>query len=96
MRPVGGETAEMPDVYQGGHYDRAGFAVGSLSPDDLLTVAATVQPGQLISALASSGIGNGMSLARKLLKTEKASADAGTDPLYVEAVSVLKQHLGSV
>ncbi|MCA9789953.1 MAG: phosphoribosylformylglycinamidine cyclo-ligase, partial [Cyanobacteria bacterium HKST-UBA05] len=96
MRLVGGETAEMPDVYQGGHYDCAGFAVGSLSPDDLLT-GDTVQPGQLILALASSGIhSNGMSLARKLLKTEKERR-LMLEPtrLYVEAVSVLKQHLGS-
>lgn len=64
---VGGETAEMPDVYAPGHYDLAGFAVGEVSPDQLLT-GESVRPGQKVIALAASGVhSNGLSLARKCL-----------------------------
>ncbi len=70
MLLVGGETAEMPDVYTENQYDLAGFALGELSPQDLIT-GESVQPGQKLIGLASSGIhSNGLSLARKLFKSE--------------------------
>ncbi len=72
MLLVGGETAEMPDVYQAGHYDLAGFAVGEVTTDRLLT-GQNVLPGQTVIGLASSGIhSNGLSLARKILTTDDA------------------------
>jgi phosphoribosylformylglycinamidine cyclo-ligase len=67
MLLVGGETAEMPDVYQDGHFDLAGFALGELSPDALITGQA-IEPGQTLIGLGASGIhSNGLSLARKVL-----------------------------
>jgi phosphoribosylformylglycinamidine cyclo-ligase len=68
---VGGETAEMPDVYTQSHYDLAGFALGELSKNQLIT-GEKIQPGQKIIGLASSGIhSNGLSLARKVFQTEE-------------------------
>lgn len=67
---VGGETAEMPDVYKSSQYDLAGFALGELSPQQLLT-GERILPGQKVIGLASSGIhSNGLSLARKVFTAE--------------------------
>lgn len=74
MLLVGGETAEMPDVYDASQYDLAGFAVGELNPEQLIT-GERIRPGQTLIGLASSGIhSNGLSLARKLLHTEEEQA----------------------
>lgn len=68
MLLAGGETAEMPGLYADGHYDLAGFAVGSVSKADLMT-GKQIAPGQTVIGVASSGIhSNGLSLARKVLK----------------------------
>ncbi len=70
MLLVGGETAEMPDVYEPHQYDLAGFALGELTPGELLTGEA-IRPGQKVIGIASSGIhSNGLSLARKVLTHE--------------------------
>ncbi len=64
---VGGETAEMRDLYGPGEYDLAGFAVGVVEKSRLLTGAA-VEIGDRILGLASSGLhSNGYTLARKAL-----------------------------
>lgn len=64
---LGGETAEMPDLYQQGVYDLAGFMVGVASKEELLP-RNNVQAGDLLLALPSSGLhSNGYSLARKIL-----------------------------
>ena len=63
---IGGETAEMPDVYEPGHYDLAGFIVGRRVWD--LPGRAGVEAGDRLVALPSSGLHtNGYSLARKIL-----------------------------
>ena len=64
---IGGETAEMPGFYPDGEYDLAGFIVGVVERERIIT-GKTVQPGDVILGLASNGLHtNGYSLARKLL-----------------------------
>jgi phosphoribosylformylglycinamidine cyclo-ligase len=99
MLLVGGETAEMPGVYEHGHFDLAGFAVGQVRKEDLLT-GAEIAPGQTLIGVASSGIhSNGLSLARKVLPDNDDTYHALLTPtfLYVKAVmEVLEKHRSHV
>ncbi|MFN3283860.1 MAG: phosphoribosylformylglycinamidine cyclo-ligase [Pseudothermotoga sp.] len=64
---IGGETAQMPDMYKEDEYDLAGFAVGIVEKEKLLD-GSKVREGDIVIGLASSGIhSNGFSLARKVL-----------------------------
>ncbi|MEG2323327.1 MAG: phosphoribosylformylglycinamidine cyclo-ligase [Anaerovoracaceae bacterium] len=63
---IGGETAEMPDFYSEGEYDMAGFSVGIVDKEKIIT-GEKVAPGNVVIGLASSGIhSNGYSLVRKV------------------------------
>ncbi|GGH02831.1 phosphoribosylformylglycinamidine cyclo-ligase [Silvibacterium dinghuense] len=63
---IGGETAQMPGFYADGEYDLAGFIVGVVDRDKLVT-GADIKPGDLVLGLPSTGLHtNGYSLARKL------------------------------
>ena len=67
---LGGETAEMPDLYRRWHFDLAGFAVGVVERPRMLRPE-MVRPGDEVIGLASSGIhSNGYALVRKLLLRE--------------------------
>jgi phosphoribosylformylglycinamidine cyclo-ligase len=64
---VGGETAELPDLYAAGEYDLAGFAVGIVERARIID-GSTVKPGDVVLGLASSGLhANGYSLARRIV-----------------------------
>ncbi len=63
---IGGETAEMPNMYSDGHYDLAGYTTGVVEKSKLLNIN-NVKLGHKIIGLASSGIhSNGYSLVRKI------------------------------
>jgi len=64
---IGGETAEMPDMYPPGEYDLAGFCVGAVEKSRLID-GGKIHPGDAIIGLAASGPhSNGYSLIRKIL-----------------------------
>ena len=68
---VGGETAEMPGMYEGGEYDIAGFTTGVVEKSKLID-GSKVKVGDVLVGIASSGVhSNGFSLVRKIV------ADAG-------------------
>lgn len=102
---VGGETAEMPGMYQQGEYDLAGFCVGAVEKEGIID-GSNISAGNSIIALASSGPhSNGYSLIRKLindaninLQTELEGTpliDRLLEPtrIYIKNVlSILKQY----
>jgi len=98
---IGGETAEMPGMYQAGDYDLAGFAVGEVFQQDLVDGSA-VRPGQTVIGIASSGFhSNGYSLVRKLLEQTSGTEAAelkrqALTPtrIYVDLIQSLREHLG--
>ena len=68
---IGGETAEMPDVYSKDKFDLAGFSVGIVSKKKILDKS-KVKKGDIILAIPSDGLhSNGFSLVRSILKNNK-------------------------
>jgi phosphoribosylformylglycinamidine cyclo-ligase len=78
---IGGETAEMPDMYQPGEYDLAGFCVGVVERKDIID-GSSIRPGDVLIGLASSGPhSNGFSLIRKVLGLAGEPKIDGVDAL---------------
>ncbi len=76
---IGGETAEMPDMYPTGEYDLAGFTVGAVEKSQMLT-GEHIAAGDIVLGVASSGPhSNGYSLIRRIL--ERAGINAGNGRL---------------
>ena len=95
---IGGETAEMPGMYQGENYDLAGFCVGIVEKNNIID-GLTVSTGDHIIALASSGPhSNGYSLIRKVLEIAEpteSQLNALIEPtkIYVKSIlSLIKSH----
>jgi phosphoribosylformylglycinamidine cyclo-ligase len=96
---IGGETAEMPGIYDNNKFDLAGFSVGIVSKKKLLHKK-NVQDGDVVLALPSSGVhSNGYSLVRAILKNKKITKkiqDALLTPtkIYVkEILNLAKNNL---
>jgi len=68
---IGGETAEMPDFYNRGEYDVAGFCVGSVNKNKLIT-GKDIKRGDVLIGFKSSGLhSNGFSLVRRIVMMDK-------------------------
>ena len=97
---IGGETAEMPDMYSDGEYDLAGFTVGAVEREDLID-GSDIASGDAIIGIASSGPhSNGYSLIRKVLDRSPNSEIEGSPAserllaptrIYVKPILALMQ-----
>lgn len=89
---IGGETAEMNDLYQKDHYDLAGFAIGMLEKDKLID-GNDIKTGQKLIALKGDGFhSNGFSLIRKLIKDDEIELKKDLlrpTPIYVNLIQKL-------
>ncbi len=84
---AGGETAEMPGLYQPGHFDLAGFGVGAVERHQLLPQ--NVQEGDVVLGLASSGPhSNGFSLIRKILENVDP-VELASQPSWCKGTTIL-------
>ena len=88
---LGGETAEMPGMYNKGEYDLAGFAVGVVEKEKLID-GSRIEVGDVLLGLSSSGIhSNGFSLVHKIIEQKKLNLNqqlSGTNLSLAEALLI--------
>lgn len=102
---IGGETAEMPGMYEEDEYDVAGFTVGIVEKSDIIT-GEEIKAGDVLIGLASSGVhSNGFSLVRKIIAEANLDLKETYEPfdmplgevlltptrIYVQAIQQLKE-----
>jgi phosphoribosylformylglycinamidine cyclo-ligase len=99
---IGGETAEMPDIYKKDDFDMAGFAVGIVERNKIIN-GKKVEPGDIVLGLASSGLhSNGFSLARHIcfkklgLKPTEKIAELDNKPIGEVLLTPTKIYVRSV
>jgi phosphoribosylformylglycinamidine cyclo-ligase len=102
---IGGETAEMPGMYQQGDYDLAGFAVGIVEKDQIIENKRVQAGDKLIGLLSSGPHSNGYSLIRKVLEVSATALDTplgdksiaevllAPTEIYVKAIRALQAQL---
>ncbi len=97
---VGGETAEMPDMYTEGEYDLAGFCVGAVERSEMIDNGTIAAGDQLVGIASSGPHSNGYSLIRKILERDPAAEIDGVSAaerlleptrIYVKPVLALMQ-----
>ena len=76
MALIGGETAEMPGIYQSGDFDLAGFCVGLVDFDNIID-GSSIEAGNVVIGMYSSGPhSNGYSLIRKIIDIQKSNLES--------------------
>jgi phosphoribosylformylglycinamidine cyclo-ligase len=106
---IGGETAEMPDMYPPGEYDLAGFTVGAVEKSQMLSGEAIVACDVILGVASSGPHSNGYSLIRKILEragnpleldlggVKLADALMAPTTIYVKSMlELLRDHAGQV
>jgi phosphoribosylformylglycinamidine cyclo-ligase len=94
MALIGGETAEMPGIYQHGDYDVAGFSVGEVLKTEIFSED-KMRDGDVLLGIASSGFhSNGYSLLRQLVKDDEIALQTELltpTRIYVELMNAIKK-----
>lgn len=93
---IGGETAEMPGMYEGEDYDLAGFCVGVVERDGIID-GSKVEPGDTIIGLGASGPhSNGYSLVRRILQQADDTDDLDGKPLMEHLLAPTRIYVKSL
>ncbi len=90
---IGGETAEMPGMYPNDEYDLAGFAVGIVEKDQIIS-GTTIQVGDIVLGLTSSGAhSNGYSLIRKIIEKNRIDLSSDLDGKAIADIIMAPTHI---
>lgn len=90
---IGGETAEMPGMYPNDEYDLAGFAVGIVEKDQIIS-GTTIQVGDIVLGLSSSGAhSNGYSLIRKIIEKNRIDLSSDLDGKAIADIIMAPTHI---
>ena len=93
MALLGGETAEMPGFYQGNEYDIAGFCVGVVEKNSMIT-GQTISAGDSLIGLAASGLhSNGFSLVHKILHDKNIDINSPFDDSTFAEILLAPTHI---